>query len=90
VNADAHHIARLDGGYIERLERLVHDDGRTEPCRCRGGEHEQPARRDDGGAERQFAGIDEVDSHASFSCVKRVGNSEDQVRRRTRHGVPSG
>ena len=63
VNADADDITRPDAVQIERLERFVDDNRRAEAGRRRGGKHEEPARRDHRGSEREIAGIDEMYSH---------------------------
>ena len=63
VDADADHVARRDALEVERLERFV-DDHRRAVVGGRGrGKHVQPARRDDGGPERDVRGIDEVYAH---------------------------
>ena len=49
-------------------------------------QHEQPARRDDGGAERDIARVDKVHSHAGFSWMN--ANVCRVFRRTRRCGVP--
>ena len=55
-----------DRGGIERFERLIDEDGVAIGARRGSREHEQPARRDDGDAERHVAGIDQVNSHPTL------------------------
>ena len=57
-------VAGLHGVQVERFQRLVDDMWSTMHGRCRTGQHEEPPRRDDANAERQLAGINEMDHHA--------------------------
>src|SRR5690606_25070125 len=50
--------------WIERLQRLVDDDGAPEYRRCGAADDKKPAGRDDADAERQVARIDEMDAHS--------------------------
>ena len=63
MNADADDVARADGVRVERLECLIHDRRRSVAVRCGGGEHVQPPWGDDGRAEREVAGVDEMYAH---------------------------
>ena len=58
MNAYADDIAGCNGAYIERLQRLVTQDGVAKFLRRGCGQNEQPARRDDGGTERGIAWVD--------------------------------
>ncbi len=51
VDADADDVAGLDGRGIERIERLVAEDGIAAVKRRGGGEDVEPPRGDDGHAE---------------------------------------
>ena len=62
VDADADDVAGTHARGVEYLERFVADD-RVAALRGRGGQHIQPARRDDGHAERDMAGIDKMYAH---------------------------
>ena len=58
MDADADDIARLDGREVDTFERLIDQPGIAPTRAGRGREDVQPARRDDGHAERLIAGID--------------------------------
>ena len=62
VNADADDVAWLDGGGVDRIERLVNDDRVAPFGTGGGGEHIQPSRCDDRHAKRHVAGIQQVDA----------------------------
>ena len=83
VDADADDVARLHLLRVERLERLVADDGVPEARRRRGREHEQPARRDDGGAERDVAWVHEKHAHSGISRLMVDGGGDAWARARS-------
>jgi hypothetical protein len=66
VDTDAHHVTGFHGGGVESLERLVDQDGVAIAAGRRRREHEKPARRNDGNAERRVAGIDQMNSHPTL------------------------
>ena len=76
VDADADHVARLHLLRVERFERLVADDGIAEARRRGGREHEQPAWRDDGGAEGNVAWVHEKHAHSGISRVMVDGGGD--------------
>ena len=63
VDANADDVAGRELGRVERFESLVGQDGVAPGVRHGARQDEHPARRDDGHAERQIAGIDDVDTH---------------------------
>ena len=69
MDADADDVPAVDGAEIERFERFVGDDRVAERARRRGGDDEQPARRDDTDTERDVAGIDEADDHMGLDVI---------------------
>ena len=69
VDADADHVAGLDPLGVEHLQRFVSDDGVAEVSRRRSRQHVKPARRDDADAEREMAGIDEVNAQKGISST---------------------
>ena len=83
VDADADDVARLHLLRVERLERLVADDGIPEARRRRGREHEEPARRDDGGAERDVAWVHEKHAHSGISRLMVDGGGDAWARARS-------
>jgi hypothetical protein len=62
VDADADHVAGADRGRVQRFERLIDNAGIAPACSGGGGEHVQPAGRNHRDAERDMAGVDEVDA----------------------------
>src|SRR5262245_31268500 len=76
VDANPHHIARLDGVHIEPLQRLVHDPWISPATSGGGSQDVQPARRNHGHAERLCARIDEMDPrHALYSLDNETGSA---------------
>jgi hypothetical protein len=65
VNADADDVARRHLSGIDGIERLVDDVRIAPPHARRRGQHEQPARRDDGNPERHVARVDQMDTRGS-------------------------
>ncbi len=63
VDADADDVAGLDGGGVDRFERLVNEDGVAGNLWRGGGKDEKPARGDDSGAKGVVAGIYEMNAH---------------------------
>ena len=76
VDADADDVAWLHLLRVENLQRLVADHRIAETRRRGGRKHVQPARRDDGGAERDVAWVHEKDAHSELSRV-RVDRGDD-------------
>jgi hypothetical protein len=65
VDTDAHDIARCNVVRIPRVERFVGDDRIAIDRRGRPGEDVQPTRRNHPNAERQAAGIDQMNLHST-------------------------
>ena len=63
VNADSDDVAGLDRVFVELVQRFVDQHRVAVTRRRRRGQHVQPSRGDDGGAERHVARIDQVNSH---------------------------
>ncbi len=70
VNPDADDIARGDRRRVERLQRFVRDQWIPVAARRGLGEHVQPARGDDAGAEGNVARIDQMDVHICCSLER--------------------
>ena len=64
MNADADDVAGLDRCRIEKCQGFVDQYGIAVAFGRGAGQDVQPARRDDGGAERDMAGIDQMNFHA--------------------------
>jgi hypothetical protein len=69
MDTDADHVARLDPLRVEYLECFVSNDGVAEVSRRRSRQHVKPAWRDDTDAEREMAGIDEVNAQKGISST---------------------
>ncbi len=65
MDADADDVAGLDGLGVDLFERFIDEDGIACGGGRGGGEHEEPARRDDSGTKGIVAGIDEMHLHGS-------------------------
>ncbi len=65
MDPDPHDVAPLELGWLERLERFVGEDRIAPLTRRRRREHIQPPRGDDRHAERDMAGVDEMDTHCA-------------------------
>jgi hypothetical protein len=63
VNADAHDVARRDRIEVDGIERFINHTRIAVLARRRRGKHVKPSWCDDRRAERDIAGIDEVDAH---------------------------
>ena len=63
MDADAHDVAARNAVEVDRIERFVDDARVAIFARRRRGEHVEPPGRDNSRAERDIAGIDEVNSH---------------------------
>jgi hypothetical protein len=68
MNSDAHDVAWLDGGGIDRIERFVNDDRVAPFSTGGGGQHIQPSRCDDRHAKRYMARIEQVDASTHSSA----------------------
>ena len=63
MDADADDVARGHRRHVDLLERLVDDLGIAVGTRRRRRKHIQPTGRNNRGAERHVAWIDQVDAH---------------------------
>ena len=67
VDPDADDVTLLELSVVERLKRLVGQDGVAPLGGCGRSEHVEPARGDDGGTERKVARVDDVYVHETSS-----------------------
>jgi hypothetical protein len=66
VDADSDNVARLNGAFVNRLQRFI-DQQRCPVARRRGrGKHVLPPRRNDRGSKRHVARVDEVNAHGGL------------------------
>ena len=73
VDADADHVTGLEDVSGDRFEGLIGEEWRAERLRRRPRQDVEPARGDDADAERDVAGIDEVNTHGP-SAIGRLFN----------------
>jgi hypothetical protein len=60
MDADANHIARLNGGRVELFQRFITDLRGAIDGGCRRSEHVEPPGRDNGSSEGDVAWINEM------------------------------
>src|SRR5271165_6070672 len=70
VNANADDIALMDRGGIQQGQCFVHQDGIAKRLRGGAGKYVQPAGSYDSSAERNVAGVDEMNIHACVALLE--------------------
>src|SRR5260370_19995204 len=78
VDADADYVARLDAVGTEGFQRFIGDDGVAVLDAGGGGEHVEPAGRDDADTERHITGVDEMDTHGNDLSVPFSNRGEER------------
>ena len=79
VDADADDVAGLNGLGHNLLERFIDENGIADRSGRGGGEHEEPAGRDDRGAKGIVAGIDQMNAHADQPFAVQVWLASQQL-----------
>jgi hypothetical protein len=77
VNADPDDVTGRDRLQIERVNRLVDDQGCTVVFRCRRGQYVKPSRRNHSCTEGQITRVDQV--YAQFKALRKSWRSACQA-----------